>query len=1270
MGEKMAERMAAGNAAGASPIGMVRTVIGDAKAVATNGAERPLQAGDAIYANETIVTGATGAIVVEFVDGSRFDLARDSGMTLDKDLFDPDKPAPATDDVARIQQLIASGMDPAAAAEAAAAGATVGDEGGASFVVVDFANSQGHVTSGFETRGIPAPSAPIVENQIMIEGVIPTRPEGGIVIPLPPPEQLPPDALNDRFVMHENQTLQILPGDLLGNDTDPESDILNVIGVGQVSNGTLTFNANGTLTFVPDANFDGEVTFDYTISDGHGGSDTATVTIVVLPQALPPEVTLGVAGEGETGGILSEDIPGRLDFTAAPQSGTDDRVSQILISGFPDGWTVDATTVTINGVAHPATYANGTLSVTLDGITGTVSGTVMVTADTHSDVDRLLSITAVTVDGIASASTSASATAVVDAVADWPTLQLAVADSGDANASFQQGESGQVTVSATFNDYQDGSELHTVTVGVPEGYVASGIINGSYTPGSGGTGGSVSWTVQGPNLSTNFTLTHVDAGGGTFALTGSAVALESLPLTSGVELIPGDNLAQVDVIAGGVTALTPNPVVNLSAANVQGDTVWVKEDGSQAIQIATQATDGSTLTSIVISGLGTTGWTYDFSGLGTGDYSFVNGTLTLNNLSGGSYVGQFSVTPPADSDADLGTLNAEAQATSLADPSVTGSGTDSLVVNVDAIADVPSGLDAQLGVNGYAYSVGREQGGDATLYRIDLDTGDAVKLGSVVINGKSADVTGLTFDQESGTLWGFISQPGGLKGLVQLTTDPEAANAVLNYYGDIQNVQDVSNIMGSNSGAVFHDGVLYLAVVDGSHTDFYSVALSGANIGAVTLYSTLEGVKLNGFEYHAGVEKYYGLTIQGGSTWLTEINFTGSSATATVLFKVSDSTSTLGLAYGVDGDLWAIDRITGQIYEIDVKSGASQIAWTLPAHLQSGDGLENLAISEKPGTVLAGDTFTLSFQGQFGDFADASESHYFLVNIPESAIAAGLAVSNADIIDLSVGNPYDVPAGSYAVVDADAAMDASGAASGSLQMEAPIAPDPLGFDVYAVALESELSGSELQYADNVVSVANLDPASVQITYDVVTDAADYDDGSAGSVILGGDSANDISGGGGADTIYGGGDNDTVSGGDDNDTLGGGPGDDTLYGGSGNDTLYGGDGNDTLAGGPGQDDMRGGAGGDVFKYTLADLDDTGPDVIHDFTVGQDLLDIDDLLSGAGIDPANAANHVTLQEVDGNTLVSVDVGDGFVDLVTLMNVTGANLDSLLDTEEPAV
>lgn len=1257
--------MAIAPMSGSNAIGVVKTVVGAVRAQSPEGGERILHAGDRVYANELLITGEHAAVIVEFSDGSRMDMASSDSITLDLEVFNPDTAARAAPQPTpeQIQEMIAAGADPAAIATAPAAGAGAADEGGSSFVVVDFVNTQGQVSSGYPTQGIPLPAFPAAEGQIVVEGTLPLPPAPG--------EQLPPDAVNDYFTIHENQVLHLQPLDILVNDSDPEGDVLTITHVGPVSGGTLVLNPDGTLTFTPDANFDGSVTFDYTIDDGHGGSDTATVTINVLPAALPPEVSLAVAAaEGQTQGFLSEDVPGQLNFSAAPRAGTDDYVTRIVISGFPPGWTVDAGSVIINGVPHAASYVDGALTVELSGIAGPVQGSVMVTADADSDIDRLLSIFAQAEDGSAYATSTSSAVAIVDAVADMPGISLSAADGSDANSSFQMGESGTVSVNATFHDYADGSEYHTVSIAVPEGYTATDVVNGSYVPGAGGSGGTVSWIVAGPSFSSWFTLTNVSVAAGGATLLGSAVALESLH--GGAELIPADNLAVATDTAAVLAAGAPTPQVVLTAADIQGDTAWVKEDGSQTIQIIATTNAGSTLDQIVIEGF-RADWNYDFSALGSGSYEFKGGVLTILNPGGTSFSGSFMVTPPADSDVDLGTLNATVTASSTADPAVSGSGNAALIVNVDAVADVPEALGHGINSNGYAYSVGREQGpdGTTTLYRIDLDTGEAVALGKVVIEGsKNADVSGLAYDPVSGTLWGFVSQPGGIKGLVQMSVDPDAGDAVLNYYGNIGGISDVADVVGANSGAVIHNGVLYMAVVSGNDTNIYTVALTGPHIGEVSLYATLAGVKLDGFEYHAGVDAYYGLSATGGDTWLYRVDFEDGAGSVTPLFKVADGSSVLGLAYGVDGNLWALDRVKGAIYEIDIQGGSVQTAWTLPTNLQSADGLENLAISAKPGSVLAGDKFALAFQAEFGDVADGSESHYFLVNVPEAAMAAGLTVNDVPLISLAADNSYDVPAGYYAVVDADAGMDAAtGSASGVLQMSAPIAPEDVAFQVYAVALESSLSGAELQHADNVVSVSALGPANLAISYDVETDAAAYSDGSSGTVILGGDSDNIIHGNDGADVIYGGAGADQLYGDAGDDVLGGGSGNDTLHGGAGQDTLYGDAGNDVLVGGAGADALAGGAGGDIFKYALSDLAPGNADTITGFSVGEDRIDVSDLLSSAGLDPAAASDYMALQEVGGNTVVSVDVGDGYMHLVTLLGVTGVDLDTLLGTEEPS-
>ncbi|NKD86617.1 calcium-binding protein [Haematospirillum jordaniae] len=96
------------------------------------------------------------------------------------------------------------------------------------------------------------------------------------------------------------------------------------------------------------------------------------------------------------------------------------------------------------------------------------------------------------------------------------------------------------------------------------------------------------------------------------------------------------------------------------------------------------------------------------------------------------------------------------------------------------------------------------------------------------------------------------------------------------------------------------------------------------------------------------------------------------------------------------------------------------------------------------------------------------------------------------------------------------------------------------------------------------------------------------------------------GGAGDDTILGTEGDDTLSGGAGDDTLTGDKGHDVLTGGAGHDELTGGDGEDSLTGGADGDRLTGGAGADRFVYTTAA--ETRGDVITDFTVGEDRIDL--------------------------------------------------------------
>jgi len=68
---------------------------------------------------------------------------------------------------------------------------------------------------------------------------------------------------------------------VLGNDTDADGDALTISSFTQPADGTVVKNADSSFTFTPDKKFLGTTSFTYTVTDGHGGFTTATVTVTV-----------------------------------------------------------------------------------------------------------------------------------------------------------------------------------------------------------------------------------------------------------------------------------------------------------------------------------------------------------------------------------------------------------------------------------------------------------------------------------------------------------------------------------------------------------------------------------------------------------------------------------------------------------------------------------------------------------------------------------------------------------------------------------------------------------------------------------------------------------------------------------------------------------------------------------------------------------------------------------------------------------------------------
>lgn len=145
-----------------------------------------------------------------------------------------------------------------------------------------------------------------------------------------------PIAAADSLTTPEDTLLVINLSELLQNDSDVEGSALSIVGVASGTGGTATLHGNGTISFMPAANFTGDATFTYVVSDGSTQS-TGTVTVAVTPVNDAP-----VANDDS--GTTTANTP--ITFTAAQLLGNDtdsegDPLAIVSVTGgavlHPDG---------------------------------------------------------------------------------------------------------------------------------------------------------------------------------------------------------------------------------------------------------------------------------------------------------------------------------------------------------------------------------------------------------------------------------------------------------------------------------------------------------------------------------------------------------------------------------------------------------------------------------------------------------------------------------------------------------------------------------------------------------------------------------------------------------------------------------------------------------------------------------------------------------------------------------------------------------------------
>jgi hypothetical protein len=177
-----------------------------------------------------------------------------------------------------------------------------------------------------------------------------------------------PDAVNDSVTTNEDTPVTVA---VRSNDTDIEGNTLTITAVTQGTKGSVSINAGATVTYTPNPNASGGDSFAYTISDGSGGVDTATVAVTITAVNDAP-VAVGDAA------VTNENVPVAISVLANDSDVDGGALSVSAVTqGTRGSVATNGTTVTYT----PAANTNGSDAFTYtvsDGQGGTATASVTV----------------------------------------------------------------------------------------------------------------------------------------------------------------------------------------------------------------------------------------------------------------------------------------------------------------------------------------------------------------------------------------------------------------------------------------------------------------------------------------------------------------------------------------------------------------------------------------------------------------------------------------------------------------------------------------------------------------------------------------------------------------------------------------------------------------------------------------------------------------------------------------------------------------------------
>ncbi|MGI2207191.1 retention module-containing protein, partial [Shewanella baltica] len=275
--------------------GLLKLVKGQIN-VEVDGSNQPAKDGEQLPKGAVLHIGENATYEITFDDGTKLSNEAVPNETATVATNTTDGAALA--EIQALQDLIASGEDPTQNLPETAAGNTPGRDGNSGYVTLARSGSEVLATSGYSTAGqsVTATSTNTPAQTLAIDS--------------------PSVVVNDSNTTDEDN---IATGNVLDNDSDVDSS-LSVVSfeVGgttyaagtevTLEGGTLVLNADGSYTFTPNENWNGQVpVITYTTNTGSSATLTINISPIDDPSVLANDSNTVDEDTASTGNVLDND---------------------------------------------------------------------------------------------------------------------------------------------------------------------------------------------------------------------------------------------------------------------------------------------------------------------------------------------------------------------------------------------------------------------------------------------------------------------------------------------------------------------------------------------------------------------------------------------------------------------------------------------------------------------------------------------------------------------------------------------------------------------------------------------------------------------------------------------------------------------------------------------------------------------------------------------------------------------------------------------------